>query len=131
MDNQMRWLFDYLSSMAFQAGEFCLWHNELQKLWTDYIPSVSNYSRNPFLFGNGIFSDVVPQKETLGQHQKYTWLLLIGLEYLVGINLPRGDTLCIIYYIYIAFLTPHNKRKGIKTSHLPRGRGNPEMQINI
>ena len=48
------------------------------------------------------FPGVVPQKETLVQHQKYTWLLLIGPEYFVGINLPRGDTMYTRYYIYRA-----------------------------
>ena len=52
------------------------------------------------------FPGVVPLKETLVQPQKYTWLPLIGLEYLVGINLPRGDTICIMHYIYIAKRSP-------------------------
>ena len=53
MDNWTRWLFNYLSSMAFRAGEFCLRHNKFQSY--EQIPSVTNYNRNPFPFGNGIF----------------------------------------------------------------------------
>ena len=71
------------------------------------------------------FPGVVLQKETLVQHQMYTWLLLIGLEYFVGINLPRGDTIFIMHCIYTAeghrnsFMTPHRKKQSIKTFHLP------------
>ena len=68
------------------------------------------------------FPGVVPQKQTLVQHQMYTWLLLIGLDSLEGINLPKGDTIHSMHYLYTAeghcktFLTPHQKKKGIKIS---------------
>ena len=67
---------------------------------------------------------VVPQKQPLVQHQIYTWMLLIGLDYLEGINLPRGYAIYSMHYIYtaeghrITFLTPHQKKKGIDIFHL-------------
>ena len=90
-------------------------------IWGVIRPHIKMHQK----FRSRDFQGVVPQKETLVQHQKYTWLLLIRLEYLVGINLLRGDTICIMHYIYTteghrkSFLTPHKKKKGIKTSNLP------------
>ena len=79
----------------------------------------------PQKFCSAKFPGVIPQKETLVQHQKYTWLLLIGTEYLLIINLSRGDTLYNKHYIHIAeglrnsFLILHKKIKGNQNSHLP------------
>ena len=74
----------------------------------------------PQKFCSAEFPGVILQKETLVQHQKYTWLLLIGTEYLLVIrgHLSRGDTLYNKHYIYRAeglrnsFLILHKKIKG-------------------
>ena len=51
-------------------------------------------------FRSKVFLGDVPQKETLGLHQKYTCRLLFDLEFLDGIYLPRGDTIYRKNYIY-------------------------------
>ena len=79
----------------------------------------------PQKFRSAEFLGVIPQKETLVQHQKYTWMLLIGTEYLLVINLSRGDTLYNKYYIYKAeglrnsFLILHKKIKGNQIHTFP------------
>ena len=42
---------------AFQAGEFVFDNSNFKSY--ERIPSVSNYNRNPFPFGNGIFSKIL------------------------------------------------------------------------
>ena len=65
------------------------------------------------------FLAIIFQKQTLVQHQIYTWVHFIGPNSLEEINLPRGDTIHSMHYIYWAeghrktFLKPHMCTHGI------------------